>query len=241
MTSDTHTHTDILATKQPPPLDLVLMLLEPEHAVKIANGQKWLENRHHPRFFLQAAEGNCFGKRGNGAFFPLHANSWVLPVMPKGSRKKNWSRKSRAEHCSGLITAAAQISDVLSHSEVRDRIKAGDFPESFGPMLLPAYGKLAAIFSKYVAFPGGQEVGAVYVDWDELNIHSGQWLVRISAESPLHKRISSMIRSSDPVLREPSTVRVTLTKVSCTLILTRPRGKGIERAWWGKGGRGSPR
>jgi hypothetical protein len=60
----------------------------------------------------------------------------------------------------------------------------------------------------------------VYVDWDELNIHSGQWLVRISAESPLHKRISGMIRSSEPVLREPSTVRVTLTKVSCTLILT---------------------
>jgi hypothetical protein len=200
------------------------MLLAPEHALKISKGHKWLENRHHPRFFLQAAEGNCFRRRGNADFDPLHANSWVLPVMPKGSGKKNWSRNSIAEHCSGLITAAAQISDVLNHSEVRDRIKAGDFPESFGPMLLPAHGRIAAIFSKYVAFPGAQEVGAVYVDWDVLNLHSGQWLVRISAESLLHKRISALIRSSDAVVRPSSTGTMTLTKVSNTLTFAPSEG-----------------
>ena len=203
-------------------MDLVLLLLEPEHALKIPKGQKWLENRPWAWFFTQAAKGSSFRKRRNTSFAPLGANSWVLPVMSKGSNKKKWSRKSIAEHCSGLITAAVQISDVLSHSKVRDLIKAGDFPETFGPMLLPAYGRIAAIFSKYVAFPGAQEVGAVYVDWDDINLHSGQWLVRISAKSSLHKslhqRISALIRSSDPVVREPSTVTTTLTKVSSTLI-----------------------
>jgi hypothetical protein len=200
------------------------MLLEPEHALKIPKGQKWLENRHHRAFFYHAAKGSSFRKRPNQDFNPLNVNSWVLPVMPKGSKKKNWSRTSIAEHCSGLITSAAQISDVLSHSEVRDRIKAGDFPESFGTMLLPAYGKTAAIFSKYVAFPGAQEVGAVYVDWKELNIHSGQWPVRISSKSPLHKRISDLIRSSDAVVRPSSTETLTLTKVSNALTFTPSEG-----------------
>ena len=216
------------------------MLLEPEHALKIPKGRKWLENRPTARFFLQAAKGNSLRKRPNKPFEPLDANSWVLPVMPKGSykTKKKWSKKSIAEHCSGMITGAAQISDVLSHSEVRDRIKAGDYPKSFGKMLKPKHGNIAAIFSKYVAFPGAQEVGAVYVNWDEFNIHSGYWLVKISKKLPLHKRISDMIRSSDPVVRVPSTVTVTVTKVSRTLILT--PSERLGGGGRGGGARGTP-
>jgi hypothetical protein len=202
------------------------MIIRPDHALRIPAGKKWLENRHFERFFLQSTNEDQLlrakkkgrkrskkDEKSNQDFFPFDPNSWVLPVMSKVPNME-WSQQIITDHTPGLVTAATQISHVLSHSEVKKRIKSGDFPESFGPMLVREY-KVAAIFDKYIPFPGAKKVDAILVDWNELNMRGGQWLVRIPGDSLLHKQISERIQSSMPVFREPSRVTKVYTQCRC--------------------------
>jgi hypothetical protein len=239
---------DIVSTgnkTQRPLYKLVLMILKPEHALRIPAGKKWLENRHFEKFFTLATnedqlvrakkkgskkgsekKGSKKDKRSNEDFDPLDPNSWVLPVMTKNPNME-WSQQNITDHTPGLVTSATQISHVLSHSEVKKRIKAGDFPDSFGPMLLRPY-KVAAIFDKYIPFPGAKEADAIMVDWTKLSMRGGQWLVRIPTNSSLYEQISDRIQSSMPVFRDPSRVTKVRTQCGCVLGLV---GEWVGGRW----------